>query len=219
MVLGYCTSAISLALAGDEPGKESHDPLHVQSPTTRTSLPPRLPAVPCPGSQRPGRTIAAADRSLLQPRWWMHGSGGQGTCRGPVYGPGASLLVYVGPDRESPGRCPQAGGQSSGDSRQEPTDGEVFRGGLARQPGSPRADRRQARQSTQQGHGHRRPDGHYRQLQLHQGRRGAQRREPARDPRQGPGQQVRGQLAGALRPLRSAQGEGEGVLRNAPGRG
>ena len=32
-------------------------------------------------------------------------------------------------------------------------------------------------------------------------------------------EQVRGQLAGPLRPLRSVQGEGEGVLGNAPGRG
>ena len=100
--------------------------------------------------------------------------------------------------------------------RQEPADGEVFLGRLPGQHGHPRSDRRQARHRPQQDHGHRRGDGHHRQLQLHQERRGEQRREPAGDPLPGTGGEVHGQLESPCRPFGALRREGTGVLGNAP---
>ena len=50
------------------------------------------------------------------------------------------------------------------------------------QHGHARANRREAADRPQQGHGHRRRDGHHWQLQLHHGRRREERRESAGDP-------------------------------------
>ena len=60
-------------------------------------------------------------------------------------------------------------------------------------------------------------DGHHGQLQLHQGRRGEQRREPAGHPLAGTGGEVRGQLEGPCRPFRSLRRAHGGLLPDAPG--
>ena len=58
-------------------------------------------------------------------------------------------------------------------------------------------------------------DGHHGQLQLHQGRREPQRREPVGDPQPGTRGQVHGQLAGPCPAFRPVSGGREGLFGDA----
>ena len=172
-----------------------------------------------------------ADRGLFQPPRRRHRGDRPGNRPGPFGDPRPGLLLHLRPDRRGPAQGAHAGDQGRSNPRQEPADAEILVVNLSRERPHPHLYRRRARHRPQQDHHHRPVGRHHGFVQLHEGRRGEERREPSHHPVEGSRQTVSRQLAA---PPQSLHGVGspatlrifaassrhpfDGLLRRLPAR-